>query len=133
MKEAKEQEALGRLGRDIKRWRWGDGMSDSLIQRPQTRLLLIWKNQICQQLGGGQAALVTGQRGKRRGGGQQLLELIEYLYLSKQQVSRPICPFVTCCSQERGATSSEQGSLWQPWTLYPEQELERAAFQQDQE
>lgn len=43
-------------------------MSDSLMQRPQTRLLLIQKNQICQQLGGGQAALVTGQRGKEERG-----------------------------------------------------------------
>lgn len=103
MKEAKEQEDLRGEKRDIKRWWWGDGMSDSLMQRPQTRLPLIRKNQICQQLGGGQAALVTGQRGERRGG-QQLLELIEYLYLSKQQVSRPISSFVTCFLYERGTT-----------------------------
>lgn len=42
--------------------------SNYLMQRPQTELLLSLKNQICQQLDGGQAALVGGQRAKRRGG-----------------------------------------------------------------
>lgn len=38
------------------------------MRRPQTDPPLSLKNQICQQLDGGQAALVSGQWAERRGG-----------------------------------------------------------------
>lgn len=93
-----------RKRRGQNRWQWeSEGASNYSMQRPQTGLLLSLKNQICQQLDGGQEALVSGQWAEGRGG-KQLLELIEYFYLSKQQVSCPISAFVTCCLCERGTT-----------------------------
>lgn len=40
-----------------------------MMEGPQTELLLLLKNQICQQLEEAQAALVSGQWSQERGGG----------------------------------------------------------------
>lgn len=47
--------------------------SNYSTQRPQIELLLSLENQICQQLDAGQEALVSGQWGRRTGGGGAII------------------------------------------------------------